>query len=148
VPDAHPLRVRVGDARGRALSVPGLAPWLRKVAPRRARGIVSIAIVSDLEIRRLNRRFRGHDRVTDVLSFPTHEPPLPNPKSRIPNPDSVLGDIVIARGAARRQARDARHSELSELRTLALHGLLHLLGYDHGDEMEAREAAYSEHAGT
>ena len=43
----------------------------------------------------------------------------------------LLGDIVIARGVARRQARGARHSELTELRVLALHGLLHLLGYDH-----------------
>ena len=42
-----------------------------------------------------------------------------------------LGEIVIARGVARRQAREARHSELTELRLLALHGLLHLLGYDH-----------------
>jgi probable rRNA maturation factor len=43
----------------------------------------------------------------------------------------VLGDIVIARGVARRQAREARHSEGTELRVLALHGLLHLIGYDH-----------------
>ena len=42
-----------------------------------------------------------------------------------------MGEIVIARGVARRQAREARHSELTELRVLALHGLLHLLGYDH-----------------
>ena len=42
-----------------------------------------------------------------------------------------MGEIVIARGVARRQARHARHSELTELRVLALHGLLHLLGYDH-----------------
>lgn len=45
--------------------------------------------------------------------------------------ESFLGDIVIARGVARRQARAARHPELTELRILALHGLLHLLGYDH-----------------
>ena len=45
--------------------------------------------------------------------------------------DRFLGEIVIARGVARRQARDAHHSELTELRLLALHGLLHLLGYDH-----------------
>jgi probable rRNA maturation factor len=45
--------------------------------------------------------------------------------------ESFLGEIVIARGVARRQAREARHSELTELRVLALHGLLHLLGYDH-----------------
>jgi len=45
--------------------------------------------------------------------------------------ESFLGEIVIARGVARRQAREAGHSELTELRVLALHGLLHLLGYDH-----------------
>jgi probable rRNA maturation factor len=53
-----------------------------------------------------------------------------------------LGEIVIARGMARRQAREARHSELTELRVLALHGLLHLLGYDHeadGGEMRRAE---------
>ncbi len=64
----------------------------------------------------------------------------PNPQSRPPNPQSpipipylrpCLGDIVIARGLARRQARAAGHDEWTELRILALHGLLHLLGYDH-----------------
>jgi probable rRNA maturation factor len=56
--------------------------------------------------------------------------------------DIFLGEIVIARGVARRQARDARHSELTELKVLALHGLLHLLGYDHerdGGEMRRTE---------
>ncbi len=48
--------------------------------------------------------------------------------------ERFLGDIVIALGVARRQARGARHSELTELRVLALHGLLHLLGYDHEDD--------------
>ena len=53
--------------------------------------------------------------------------------------EDTLGEIVIARGVARRQAREARHSELTELRVLALHGLLHLLGYDHeSDEGEMR----------
>ena len=55
--------------------------------------------------------------------------------------DRFLGEIVIARGVARRQAREARHSELTELRVLALHGLLHLLGYDHErDSGEMRRA--------
>ena len=55
--------------------------------------------------------------------------------------EDTLGEIVIARGVARRQAREARHSELTELRVLALHGLLHLLGYDHeGDNGEMRRA--------
>ena len=117
------LRVAVVDERGRPAPARGLAVWLRRVAPVRARGSVSIALVSDTRIRALNLRYRRKDAPTDVLSFPT------NPESRIPNP--FLGDIVIALGVARRQAREAGHTELAELKVLALHGLLHLLGYDH-----------------
>ena len=116
------LRVLVADERGRCVAAPGLAAWLRRIAPARARGVVSVALVSDNRVRALNRAYRRKDYATDVLSFP-------NPQSPIPNP--FLGDIVIARGVARRQARDAHHSEQTELRILALHGLLHLLGYDH-----------------
>jgi len=81
-----------------------------------------VALVSNARVRALNRKYRRLDYATDVLSFPNHEPLIPNP---------YLGDIVIATGVARRQARKAGHSELTELRVLALHGLLHLLGYDH-----------------
>jgi probable rRNA maturation factor len=91
------------------------------------------ALVGDAAVRALNRRYRGHDAVTDVLSFPSHEGrgrPLLVPHSSSPRAVH-LGDIVIARGVARRQARAAGHSELTELRILSLHGLLHLLGYDH-----------------
>jgi probable rRNA maturation factor len=119
--------VSLVDEGGRPIAAPGLAAWLRRVAPRRARGAVSIALVSDRRVRDLNRTYRGQDHATDVLSFPFSA--FPNPQSLIPNP--FLGDIVIARGVARRQARAARHSEQVELRVLALHGLLHLLGYDH-----------------
>ena len=84
--------------------------------------MVGVALVSDARIRQLNRRYRGYDCPTDVLSFPAGSSPMP---------DSFLGDIVIARGVARRQARNAGHSESVEVRVLALHGLLHLLGYDH-----------------
>jgi probable rRNA maturation factor len=97
---------------------PGLARWLLSVAPRRARGALAIAIVSDARVRALNRRYRRKDRATDVLSFPADAP-------------GVLGDVVIASGVAARQARRAGHSLGTELRVLALHGLLHLLGYDH-----------------
>jgi probable rRNA maturation factor len=89
---------------------------------------VSVAFVSDRHVRALNRRYRGIDRATDVLSFAA-EKSRPTPYALRPTP--FLGDIVIARGVARRQARDAGHSELTEWRVLALHGLLHLLGYDH-----------------
>jgi probable rRNA maturation factor len=120
------LRVLVGDDRGRRLpSAPALARWLKRIAPARARGTVSVAVLSDARVRALNRRYRGVNRATDVLSFPS------SPEFRTEPRASSLGDIVIARGVARRQAREAGHSELTEWRVLALHGLLHLLGYDH-----------------
>jgi probable rRNA maturation factor len=97
---------------------PGLATWLGTVAPASARGTVAVAIVSDARVRRLNRVYRKQDRPTDVLSFPSDDP-------------GSLGDIVIAAGVARRQSTAAGHSFQTELRVLALHGLLHLLGYDH-----------------
>jgi probable rRNA maturation factor len=68
-------------------------------------------------MRRLNRAYRRADRVTDVLSFPGE--------------GTALGDIAIATGVARRQARAHGHDAAVEVRLLALHGLLHLLGYDH-----------------
>ena len=100
---------------------PGLARWLATVAPARARGAVTIALASDQRVRSLNRQYRGKDRSTDVLSFPADEP-------------GILGDVVIALGVASRQASAAGHSLATELRVLALHGLLHLLGYDHEDD--------------
>ena len=149
-----PFQVVVGDARGRPLAVAGLASWLRRVAPAGTRGRVSIALVSDDRMRALNRAYRRKDYATDVLSFPATSSFSPQrtqttrrtrsaqpPKSFVSFVSSVvkdtvvvedtLGEIVIARGVARRQAREAHHSELTELRVLALHGLLHLLGYDH-----------------
>jgi probable rRNA maturation factor len=143
--------VLVADEQGRSLRASGLASWLRRVAPAAARGIVSVALVSDGRIRALNRTYRRKDSATDVLSFPTSSPPRRTRGTRRSKPDSssvssvspvverFLGEIVIARGVARRQAREARHSELTELRVLALHGLLHLLGYDHeGDNGRMR----------
>ena len=117
------LRVLVADERGRSVPANGLASWLRRVAPARARGTVSIALVSDDRIRALNRTYRRKNHATDVLSFPTN--------ARDSRVEPFLGDIVIARGVAKRQAREVGHSEATELRVLALHGLLHLLGYDH-----------------
>jgi probable rRNA maturation factor len=124
------LRVLVADERGRSVPANGLAAWLRRVAPARARGTVNIALVSDDRIRALNRTYRRKNYATDVLSFAAGGESRPaNPKSRTPDP--FLGDIVIARGVAQRQAREVGHSAATELRVLALHGLLHLLGYDH-----------------
>jgi probable rRNA maturation factor len=127
------LRVLVADDWGRPVAVPGLAAWLRRVAPARARGFVCVALVSDRRVRALNRAYRRKDYATDVLSFPNKTaPPFVSAVSPVSSGvERFLGDIVIARGVARRQARDAGHSERTELRVLALHGLLHLLGYDH-----------------
>jgi probable rRNA maturation factor len=120
------LRITVTDDRGRPLAVRGLVPWLSRVAPARARGAVGVALVADARIRALNRQYRHKDAVTDVLSFRAGKPARTPKNSRF-----WLGDIVIARGVARRQAREAGHSEVTELKILTLHGLLHLLGYDH-----------------
>ena len=118
----------VADERGRSVPANGLASWLRRVAPARARGTVSIALVSDDRIRALNRTYRRTNYATDVLSFPATSEASSPPRRTV---ERFLGDIAIARGVARRQARAAGHSEATELRVLALHGLLHLLGYDH-----------------
>jgi probable rRNA maturation factor len=115
----------------------GLAPWLSRIAPAAAKGDVSVAIVSDRRMRALNRQFRGKDKVTDVLSFPSDE-------------RGFMGDIVVATGVAKRQAKAAGHSAQTEIRVLALHGLLHLLGYDHdhdGGTMARFEARLRKRAG-
>jgi len=117
--------VSVSDLRGRRQSAGGLAAWLARAAPAAARGVVAVALIPDAAMGRLNKEFRGKDYPTDVLSFPAG----PEPKARGLVP--ALGDIAIATGVARRQAREHGHSVAVELRVLALHGLLHLLGYDH-----------------
>lgn len=116
-------------------AVRGLAPWLERTAPRRLRGAVTIAVVTDARIRALNRQFRAVDAATDVLSFPAG----PDRASATP---SELGDIAIARGVAARQARAAGHTLATEVRVLALHGLLHLAGFDH--EQDSGEMARAE----
>ena len=83
---------------------------------------MAVALGDDALLRDLNRRFRGKDRPTDVLSFPA-DAALPA--------GGYLGDIAISCDAARRQARRRGHSAAQETRILLLHGLLHLLGYDH-----------------
>jgi len=124
------LIVTTSDEHGRPLRG-SLARWLTDVAPSRASGSVSVAVVPDARVRALNRTYRRRDAATDVLSFPSTDANLSEASPPRPTPVRHLGDIVIARGVARRQARAAGHAERVELRVLALHGLLHLLGYDH-----------------
>ena len=91
----------------------------------------SVVLLSDAAMRKYNREFRGEDRATDVLSFPNEE--------EGGEEEPYLGDILICVDAAARQHRETL---LAELQTLSLHGLLHLLGYDHETdqgEMETLE---------
>jgi probable rRNA maturation factor len=84
--------------------------------------------VTDREIRDLNRQYRGKDKPTDVLSFPLADALCPH----------LLGDVIISIETATRQAQRRGHALLEELQTLLIHGILHLLGYDH--EISRREA--------
>jgi len=112
--------VSVVEEGGTNAGAKGLGPWLARIAPRSARGTVSIAILPDARVKTLNRRYRGQNKGTDVLSFPAS--------------GNYLGDIAISRGIAQKQAKLLGHSLSTELRVLALHGLLHLLGYDHDSD--------------
>jgi probable rRNA maturation factor len=120
------LRVSVASPDGVNVGTRGLGQWLTRIAPSKARGELCIALVSDRRMRALNRQFRGKDKVTDVLSFPSDPSTSLGAGER-----KFMGDIVIASGVARQQARAAGHPVHTEIRVLALHGLLHLLGHDH-----------------
>jgi rRNA maturation RNase YbeY len=109
---------------------PALAGRLRRSARRLLRGLrldgaeLSVVLVSDAEMRRLNRRWRRRDRPTDVLSFAQRE-------GAGGAPDGLLGDVVISVDTARRQAGERGATLAREGDRLLVHGLLHLLGYDH-----------------
>ena len=105
-----------------------------------------ILLVSEEEIRALNARERGVDAVTDVLSFPSMEgikgaPILAEEHGEELDEDGnvFLGSVVICEKRAREQAEEYGHSFERELWYLAVHGLLHCLGYDHMNEEEKRE---------
>lgn len=97
--------------------------------------VVSVNFVSGTEIQRLNSEFRKVDKVTDVLSFPNLQKnavqKLTEFESDVVDGQLFLGDIVICKNVAKRQAKEYGHAQKREICFLALHGLLHLLGYDH-----------------
>lgn len=100
---------------------------------------VSLTLVDDAAIQDLNRTYRGIDAPTDVLSFALEENVPEEPVSFTLEVERLLGDIVISVPAAVRQSREYGHSLERELAFLAVHGFLHLLGYDHeGEEAAAR----------
>lgn len=97
---------------------------------------LSIELVGDHRMRRLNRAYRKKDRTTDVLAFPMREALAPH-ADRLRT--EMLGDVVISVPTALRQAGEAGRSPDDELLSLLVHGVLHLCGYDH--ERSKREAA-------
>ncbi|MBK9307376.1 MAG: rRNA maturation RNase YbeY [Nitrospira sp.] len=96
---------------------------------------LSVALIGDARIQRLNREYRKQDQATDVLAFPIREAIMPQGKYPTTN---MLGDVVISVPTAVRQAKELGRSIDVELATLLIHGVLHLCGYDH--ERSSREA--------
>jgi len=127
-------------------------PLLEKFARRLRRELrlngraVDICLVGDAEMARLNRRYRGKNKATDVLSFSARndaglKPGATNSRRQDAG-GTLLGDIAIAPMVARRNAKRFGRTLPDELRILILHGVLHLMGYDHerdGGQMERRE---------
>ncbi len=100
---------------------------------------VSLVLVDDEEISALNREYRDIDAPTDVLSFALTERGSDEPEYEVPlEMEEVLGDIVISLETAQRQATEYGHGLVRETAYLAVHGMLHLLGYDHEDEDERK----------
>ncbi len=113
---------------------------------------VSVALVDDGYIQELNRVYRAQDRSTDVLSFAMQEEGEGEPVIEGQEDELILGDIVISLETAARQAVEYNHSFQRELAFLTVHGVMHLLGYDHGTEeetavMRSREEAVLEKLG-
>jgi rRNA maturation RNase YbeY len=132
------LRCDGADGREFAASLRGAAKALLHLLDR-DRAELSILLTTDAAIRKLNSAFRGKDMPTDVLSFPQlddgAEPRGSHAELReVANdaaPPVMLGDVVISLTTAIRQARAMRLPPELRLRALLIHGLLHLLGYDH-----------------
>lgn len=114
------------------------------------RGQVSVLLTTDGEIRRLNRRFRGKNKATDVLSFPSLTHVSKGRRHGAPRRLEIAGDLAISVDTARKQAAGMGHSVSIEIKVLMLHGLLHLAGYDHetdDGEMERREVSLRKRLG-
>ena len=100
-------------------------------------GEVSVTLTDNAYIHELNREYRHIDRPTDVLSFALNESEEPEIED---GPDiKILGDLVISVERAREQAADYGHSVKREIAFLTVHGMLHLLGYDHMEEADREE---------
>jgi probable rRNA maturation factor len=118
------------DLPGAAQTVHEAVNAAAAAVPELAGSEIAIALSSDAAVRELNARFRGQDKPTNVLSFPSA--PLPDASG-----DDASGDIVIAYETLLREAESEGKAPLHHLAHLTVHGLLHLAGYDHEDDFEA-----------
>ncbi len=130
-----PSRLRVDVRIERPFRRDVSAPWLRRVARTAlaAEGVTAaelgVVLTDDDAVRELNRTYAGEDASTDVLAFSLRE------GESFPSADAVLplGEVVISLPTARRQAEAAGRPLPEEVAHLLVHGILHLLGYDHAD---------------
>jgi probable rRNA maturation factor len=124
------IAIAIEDAKWKTLPAAARARMkkavLRAMAREKAGGSFTLLLTSDARVKALNGLFRGKDKPTNVLSFPAEE-----------NDDRYLGDVAIAYGVVRREARQSGKRFADHLTHLAVHGTLHLLGHDH---MKPREA--------
>ncbi|MFA5839940.1 MAG: rRNA maturation RNase YbeY [Candidatus Margulisiibacteriota bacterium] len=93
------------------------------------KGAINLVVVDDIEIRRLNLQYRHKDKATDVLSFSMGD-------------EGIIGDIAISSETTRRNAARFGVKYTDEMQRLVIHGVLHLLGYDHGKRMRDAEKTY------
>ena len=115
-----------------------------QVAPLAQEAEISVVIAGDDEVQALNRQYRDVDAPTDVLSFaddrPDHSHGQPAPAFvTAPDEPHYLGDVIVSLHRAEAQAAEQGHSTAQELRLLVVHGVLHLLGYDHATPAEEAE---------
>ena len=144
-PAARAVRVEVQTrVRAWAPRARDIAAWAGMAIGRRAAGgELGVRVVGSAESRRLNSRYRGKDKPTNVLSFPAA--PLPRPVCGASPPagrggigSRPLGDLVICAQVVRAEAREQRKPLQAHWAHLVVHGALHLIGYDHERETEAR----------
>lgn len=121
--------------RKRAINLAALRRTAQRLLEAAGHGdaVLSLSLVGDAAIRKLNREYRRVDRPTDVLSFPLHG----QTRTRNGRRPRVLGDVVISLETARRQAADYDAPVEREIERLLIHGILHLLGHDHHRKTES-----------
>jgi probable rRNA maturation factor len=120
------LKISVANLLSRRLPIKEIRQIAERVLIEEGieEGEVSVVLAGDELLLELNRKYRGVDKTTDVLAFPFEE-------------EECLGEVIISVDAARDQARAYGHSIKEEIKILLVHGILHLIGYDHEVEEEA-----------